>query len=39
MTLENMKKKIYALLSIDEKTKDYQWHASFKEKMGLDFSK
>ena len=26
-------------LAIDEKTKDYQWHASFKEKMGLDFSK
>lgn len=26
-------------LAIDEKTKDYQWHASFKEKLGLDFSK
>ena len=26
-------------LAIDEKTKDYQWHASFKEKMGLDFHK
>lgn len=26
-------------LAIDEKTKDYHWHASFKEKMGLDFSK
>lgn len=26
-------------LAIDEKTKDYQWHASFKEKIGLDFSK
>ena len=26
-------------LAIDEKTRDYQWHASFKEKMGLDFSK
>lgn len=26
-------------LAINEKTKDYQWHASFKEKMGLDFSK
>jgi len=26
-------------LAIDEKTKDYQWHASFKEKMGLEFNK